>query len=117
MRLPLEILEMRAAFAIWLVALAEPAQAGWTFCIGESDGGNQIWITGVFPASHDRLRLESDFKAALRERGVADAIVQCPAPNADKTEVVNAQFTAAEFHRKLGDTLHSVTAPEFAPRR
>ena len=40
-----------------------------------------------------------------------------PAAQDDKTEVVNAQFTAAEFNRKLGHTLHEVGAPEFEPRR
>ena len=45
------------------------------------------------------------------------AVAQCPAPRDDKVEVVNAQFTASEFHHKLGDTLHEVFAPEFDPRR
>ena len=31
--------------------------------------------------------------------------------------MVNAQFTATEFHRKLGDTMHEVMAPEFDPKR
>ncbi len=108
---------MRAALALLLLAFAQPAQAGWTFCVAESDGGKQIWITGAFPAAHDRLRLEADFKLLLNGRGIAGNVVQCPAPSEDKTAVVNSQFTAAEFHRKLGDVVHSVTAPEFEPRR
>jgi hypothetical protein len=108
---------MRIALAILLAAIAEPAQASWTFCVAESDGGRQIWITGVFPAARERERLETDFKALLLSRGVSKPVVQCPAPSDDKTEAVNAQFIAAEFHRKLGDALHSVAAPGFEPRR
>jgi hypothetical protein len=106
---------MRLALAALLAVLAQPASASWTFCIAESDGGRQIWITGVFPAARERERLETDFKTLLRGRGVANPVVQCPAPQDDKIEVVNSLFTAAEFHRKLGDALHSVVAPEFEP--
>ena len=49
--------------------------------------------------------------------GVAGAVAQCPAPKPDRTDMVNAALTAAQFHRKLGDTLHEVVAPEFDPRR
>jgi hypothetical protein len=108
---------MRFALVILLAALAQPAHASWTFCVAESGGGKQIWITSVFPAARDREQLEIDFKALLRSRGVGSAVVQCPAPQDDKTDAVNAQFTAAEFHRKLGDVLHSVAAPGFEPRR
>ena len=45
----------------------------------------------------------------------ADA--QCPRPEDDKTAAVNAQFTAAEFNRKLGRALREVAASEFPPRR
>ncbi len=93
------------------------AGAVWTFCVAESSGGKDIWLTDVFPASRDRERLEADFKTYLKARGVGGAIAQCPAPKDDKTAVVNAQFTAAEFHRKLGDSLHEVVAPEFESRR
>jgi|HubBroStandDraft_1064217.scaffolds.fasta_scaffold679301_1 hypothetical protein len=108
---------MRFALAILLAAFAQPAHASWTFCVAESDGGKQIWITGVFPAARDRELLEADFKMLLRTRGVGGAVVQCPAPQDDKIDAINSQFTAAEFHRKLGDVLHSVTAPGFDPRR
>ena len=104
---------MRFALILMLAALAEPAQASWTFCVAESNGGKQIWITGVFAAARPRERLELDFKALLRDRGVVNPVVQCPAPQDDRIEAVNAQFTAEEFHRKLGDALHSVVAPEF----
>jgi hypothetical protein len=100
-----------------LVANAASPQSAWTFCVAESVGGRDIWITGVFPATRDRERLEADLKNWLRGRGVPGAIAQCPAPKEDKTEMVNAQFTAAEFHQKLGDKLHEVAAPEFDPPR
>jgi len=61
--------------------------------------------------------LEGDFRAYLKSRGVARPIAQCPAARDDKIEMVNAQFTASEFHRKLGDALHEVMAREFDPRR
>jgi hypothetical protein len=110
------------AFAALIVLLSpligEPAKAaGWTFCVAESGRGKDIWITAVFPAARDRGRLEMDLKSYLRGRGVAADDAQCPAPKDDKTEMVNAQFSAAEFHRKLGDALHEITAPEFAPPR
>ncbi len=108
-----------AALILTLSLIANPVHAspGWTFCVAESGGGRDIWITGVFPALRDRERLEADLKAYLKGRGVSGAVAQCPAPKDDKVDMVNAQFTAAEFHHKLGDTLHEVIAPEFDPRR
>ena len=38
-------------------------------------------------------------------------------PRADKTDAVNAQFEAEDFNRKLGATLHAVSAAELPPRR
>jgi len=113
---------MRGKFAgilVGLCALGAPAvaRAGWTFCVAESSGGKDIWITSVFAPTRERERLEGDFRAYLRSRGVAQPIAQCPAAKDDKTDMVNAQITAAEFHRKLGDALHEVSAPEFDPRR
>jgi hypothetical protein len=108
---------MGVAFAFLLLALGQSASANWTFCVAESDGGKQIWITGVFLASHERGRLEADFKSVLRTRGVSNPVVQCPAPSSDKTEVMNSQFIATEFHRRMGDVMHSITAPEFEPTR
>ena len=103
--------------AISMIAAPAHASSGWTFCVAESGGGRDIWITGVFAAVRDRERLEADLKAYLKGRGVSGAVAQCPAPKDDKTEMVNAQFTAAEFHHKLGDTMHEVFTPEFDPRR
>jgi hypothetical protein len=99
---------MRLALAL-LVAAASPAQARWTFCVAES--GRQIWITDVFVAGQPREKLEATFTAELRARGVVHPVAQCPAPQDDRTDAVNAQFTAAEFHRKLGDVLHSAAPP------
>ncbi len=100
---------MGVALAV-LIAVASPASMRWTFCVAES--GQDIWISDVFSAARKRERLEADFAALLRGRGVAHAVAQCPAPQSDKTEVFNAQFTAAEFHRKLGQTLHAVEMPQ-----
>jgi hypothetical protein len=100
---------MRFAFVVLFAAAASPAEASWTFCVAES--GQDIFISDVFPAAQKRERLETDFAALLRARGVARPVAQCPAPQNDKAEVFNAQFTAAEFHRNLGQTLHDVTMP------
>jgi hypothetical protein len=102
--------------ALALIATPAHASSGWTFCVADA-GGKDIWITGVFPAVRDRERLEADLKSFLKSRGVSGAVAQCPTPNDDKTEMVNAQYTAAEFHHKLGDTLHEVFTPEFDPKR
>jgi hypothetical protein len=102
--------------ALALIAIPAHASSGWTFCVADA-GGKDIWITGVFPAVRDRERLEADLKSFLKSRGVSGAVAQCPTPNDDKTEMVNAQYTAAEFHHKLGDTLHEVFTPEFDPKR
>ncbi|MDE3175052.1 MAG: hypothetical protein KGM15_02960 [Pseudomonadota bacterium] len=99
---------MRYALAV-LLAAATPAPTRWTFCVAES--GHEIWITDVFAAAQPRQQLEAAFAAALRARGVARPDAQCPAPLDDKTEAVNAQFTAVEFHRKLGDALHVAPPP------
>jgi hypothetical protein len=99
---------MRLALAVF-VALASPAQARRTFCVAES--GRHIWMTDVFAAVQAHERLEAGFAAELSARGVSHPIAQCPAPRDDKTDVVNAQFTAAEFHRKVGDVLHPAAPP------
>jgi hypothetical protein len=103
--------------ALLLAAAPARASAGWTFCVAAAPGDKEVWITDVFAAGRDRERLESDLKSYLKTQGVAEAVAQCPAPKDDKTAVVNAQFTAAEFNRKLGHTLHEVAAREFEPRR
>ena len=99
---------MRYALAV-LLAAATPAETRWTFCVAES--GRDIWVTDVFAVAEPREKLEAAYVAALRAQGVARPDAQCPAPQADKTEVVNAQFTAVEFHRKLGDELHVASPP------
>ena|SRR5947209_4407470 len=99
---------MHLALSI-LLAAASPAQTPWTFCVAEA--GQEIWITEVFAAAQNREKLEAAFAASLRAQGVARPDAQCPAPQADKTAVVNAQFTAVEFHRRLGDALHVAAPP------
>ena len=91
--------------------------SGWTFCVAEGAGARDIWITAVFATSRERDHIESEFSAYLKGRGFAAPVAQCPAPKADKTEMVNAQIVAVEFHRKLGDQLHEVAAAEFGTRR
>jgi hypothetical protein len=90
---------------VLLIAAASPSPR-WTFCVAES--GADVWISGVFSAAEPRERLEARFSKQLRAQGVVNPVTQCPEPNADKTEAFNAQFTAAEFHRKLGQTLHAL---------
>lgn len=106
----------RSAICLAIFFAPAPASAGWTFCVADG-GGKDIWITPVFSAPRDRVRLEADFTAYLKGRGVKGVNSQCPQPKDDKTDMVNAQFTATEFHRKLGDTMHEVVTPEFDPRR
>ncbi len=91
-----------------LVAAAQPASKGWTFCIAEA--GDDIFVTEVFEATLDREKLEASFTARLRPRAAARPDVQCPAPLFNKTDAVNAQFTAIAFQRKLGRTLHAEPA-------
>jgi hypothetical protein len=111
---------MRRSMALAAIAVCLPAvalaQPRWTFCVAASKSGADVWITDVFPASHDREQLESAFKAML-ERAGARADAQCPLPREDKTEAVNARFEAEAFNRKLGATLHPAPANEFPPRR
>jgi hypothetical protein len=108
---------MRILLALLIAAAPMRASAAWTFCVAAAPGGNDVWITDVFSAARDRERLEMDLKSYLKTQGVPGAVAQCPLPRDDKTEVVNAQFTAAEFNRTLGHALHEVVAPEFEPRR
>jgi len=100
---------------VFLGLTVSVARAGesWTFCVAESADPHEIWITSVFRAAKDRERLETDFQAYLEQHDVAHAVVQCPAPKREKTEVVDAQFTAVGFHRKLGDTIHTAVVPGF----
>jgi hypothetical protein len=96
-----------------LVATAQPASKGWTFCIAEA--GDDIFVTDVFEAANDREKLEASFAARLRPRALARPDVQCPAPLSSKIDAVNAQFTAIAFQRKLGRTLHA--EPPFSLKR
>ena len=96
------------------VALAQPR---WTFCVASSKSGADVWITEVFAAEHDRVALESAFKARLERAGASGVDAQCPMPREDKTEAVNAQFEAEEFNRNLGAKLHAVVAGGFSGRR
>ena len=89
-----------------VAAPAAAASEAWTFCVASARGGEDVWITDVFAATRGRQRLESAVKAYLAARGATRLDVQCPAPVADKTAAVNAQFAAAEFNRKLGARLH-----------
>jgi len=102
-----------------LSLVAAPAAAAnelWAFCVA-SAGGDNVWITDVFAATRDRVRLERDVKTYLARQGATRVDVQCPAPVADKTAAVNAQFAAVEFNRKLGATLHEVRAGELGRER
>jgi hypothetical protein len=112
---------MRISIALTAIVMSLPAvalaQPRWTFCIASSKSGADVWITEVFAAERDRVELESAFEAVLWRSGAAGADAQCPMPRDDKTEVVNAQFEAEEFNRKLGAKLHAVIAGGFLPRR
>jgi hypothetical protein len=104
------------ATAAFIPATAH-AQPRWTFCVASSKSGADVWITDVFAAERSRVELESAFKVILERSGVAGADAQCPQPREDKTEAVNAQFEAEEFNRKLGATLHAVSAGELPSRQ
>ena len=104
------------AIAVLLPAMAH-AQPQWTFCVASSKSGADVWITDVFAAERSRVELESAFKAMLERSGAAGADAQCPQPREDKTDAINAQFEAEDFNRKLGATLHAVSAGELQPRR
>ncbi len=93
------------------------ASAKWTFCVAESGDENDNWITGVFEAPRDRLKLEGEFQAYLRARGLAGSVVQCPAAKDDEAEIVGAHFMAEQFHLELGDALHEIPLSEFSPKR
>lgn len=111
----------RASIALTLLIFfaASPVAAGerWTFCVASMLGAKDVWITEVFPAWNDRERLEAELKDVLERQGAPRIVAQCPQPDADKTSVVNAQIAAEEFNRKLGGTLHAVSAQEFPARR
>jgi hypothetical protein len=102
----------------FLLVLASPAAAErWTFCVGWAPGVKDVWISDVFAAALDRERLEAGYKNLLERQGASRVVAQCPAPSDDKVGVVNAQTGAEDFNRKLGATLHAVSAQEFPPRR
>jgi len=96
-----------------------PAVAGplWTFCVASASGTKDVWITELFPATPNRERLEAELKGLLEREGHSHIVAQCPAPSDDKVSVVNAQTTAEEFNRKLGATLHGVSARDFRLRQ
>jgi len=95
---------MFLVLAALIAAAAQPSAKGWTFCIAEA--GDDIFFTEVFEAALDREKLEALYSARLRTNGVTRADVQCPAPLSEKTEAVNAQFTAITFQRSLLRRLH-----------
>ena len=107
------------ALALLSALAATPAGAAerWTFCVGWAPGVKDVWISDVFATAIDRERLEASYRNLLDHLGAARAVAQCPLPGEDKTSVVNAQTGAEDFNRKLGATLHAVSAQEFPPRR
>jgi hypothetical protein len=108
------LIALLPAFAL----AATPAAAGpaWTFCVASALGSKDVWITGPLFTSTDRDKLEDQFKSLLERQGHSRIVAQCPSPSEDKPAVVNAQTKAEEFNRKLGSTLHGVSAREFPPR-
>jgi hypothetical protein len=97
-------------------ALAQPSSR-WTFCVAATHEGKDVWISDVFAATREREKLEGELKAYLLHHDGLGLDVQCPEAKDDKTAVVNAQFAAIEFNRKLGATLHEVAANAFARER
>jgi hypothetical protein len=104
---------------LFATLFAWPAAASplWTFCVASTQGTKDVWITELFPATPNRERLEAELKGLLEREGHSHIVAQCPAPSDDKLSVVNAQTTAEEFNRKLGSTLHGVSAREFPLRQ
>ena len=78
--LVMRALSARILLILPLISAPAHASEAWTFCVAESSAGKDVWITGVFPASRDRERLEADLRAYLKGRGVTGADAQCPAP-------------------------------------
>src|ERR1700722_8368440 len=64
---------MRISSALVAIAVCLPAvalaQPRWTFCIGASKSGADVWITGVFAADRDRKQLENTFRVMLERTG------------------------------------------------
>ena len=100
------------AIALCLPAAAEAAPR-WTFCVAAAGGGANVWISEVFAAEGGRERLEGAFRSAIERLGVSGADVQCPQPQDDRTEAVNAQTEAEAFNRRMGATLHAVPSIDF----
>jgi hypothetical protein len=76
-----------------------------------------VWMSEVFADSADRERLEDEFKTTVMQGGAKRVVAQCPAPRADKTDMINDRFGAVEFNRKLGSEIHAVSSQQFPPRR
>lgn len=103
------------ALAYALSATPAVADEPWTFCVGWAGDVKDVWISEVFSTTIDRERLEASYKDYVEHRGAAQVVAQCPLANVDETVVVNARNHAEEFNRKLGATLHAVSAQEFPP--
>jgi hypothetical protein len=100
------------------LALAERGVAVWIASKSNRKiRTKDVWITELFPATPNRERLEAELKGLLERAGHSHIVAQCPAPSDDKVSVVKAQTTAEEFNRKLGSTLHGVSAREFPLRQ
>jgi hypothetical protein len=108
-----------ACVVLVFVAPAVAAETGerWTFCVAATLEGKDVWISDVFTATREREKLEGEMKAYLQRHDGLSVDAQCPEAKDDKTAVVNAQFAAIEFNRKLGNALHEVAASAFAPKR
>ena len=76
-----------------------------------------VWITDVFPAGRDRLKLAADLKILLKPPGLLVVTRNVRSRAATRPRRVNAQSAAADFNRKPGEMLHEVSAQDFAPRR
>jgi hypothetical protein len=108
-----------AALIVGLALLSSASEASelWTFCVASSPNSGEVWITHPFASSSDRRALETEMQTTLKRRQGERALAQCPEPSSDKVAVINAQTTAIEFNRKLGEVMHELPEDEFPPRQ
>ena len=106
------------ALAVLSTTAAQPARAradDWRFCLAVDLDARRTYLSDVFEDDTNKAALESWFAKVVAGRDEARTVVQCPVAM-DRDVALESRDDAAEFNRRFGFVVESVTAEAPPPR-